>query len=131
MLPYTPGPWRIEHNHNVTRYAALVQVRSSAETSGHGKSEWICEAFPNDAQLIAQAPELRDVCQLLLRLIEVHGLRGDIREQGSDWVVRSDIAGIMDRARAVLKKVVDASLQNPIIIMQHATTTSRRGPRQG
>ena len=64
---YTPGPWRVERNHNGRAFGV------SGATARYD-TDLVCDLHGNpnrdrDAELIAAAPRLLEACKLMMRQV--------------------------------------------------------------
>ena len=70
-LKHTPGPWKVSHQSGdgLPEFEGLVGVIGTEQTSSRGVTFTLYVAQymkPDDAKLIAVAPELLEACELMI-----------------------------------------------------------------
>lgn len=92
MSQHTPGPWEVGDVDDFTEQFEVIQSGSKRRSFGHVVQRTICDGCSEaDAKLIAKAPELLEVLEYFIPLIESE--QDD--EQQAPWV---------EKARVVIAK---------------------------
>ena len=108
MSKHTPGVWKVSHSTGQTYVEVHTNriVDHSAMTRQRVLSDIIAEVLPisddqtriANAKLIAAAPELLDMCKLILVFLEALEKEGGVKVSKGDRIVTDLIKKVVNKA---------------------------------